>query len=131
MHVEELIEENPSGPAFDADALAHAIKACFACEESCSSCADACLGEESPADMARCIRLDLICADVCGATGRALSRQGTPTGAVTHLLQACRSIAELCAAECGRHEHEHCQLCADACRACVEACSALLEDTGA
>lgn len=130
MHVEELIEENPSGPAFDANDLARAIKACFACEESCSSCADACLGEESPSEMVRCIRLDLICADVCGAMGRALSRQGTPAAAVAQLLVTCRAIAEECATECARHDHEHCQLCADACRACVDACSALLEDTG-
>jgi hypothetical protein len=130
MHVDELIDQSPAPASFDDEMLARAIKACFACEESCSACADACLSEESPADMVDCIRLDLICADVCGATGRALSRQGTPPEAALALLRACLTICELCEAECGGHEHDHCQLCADACRACAAACGALLPAPG-
>jgi hypothetical protein len=131
VHVDELIEENPNAAAFDTAALADAIKACFACEESCSACADACLSEPSPAEMARCIRLDLLCADVCGATGRALSRQGTPPEAVTRLVDACRAICELCRTECAQHDEEHCRLCADACGACAHACEELLASRAA
>jgi hypothetical protein len=28
----------------------------------------------------------------------------------------------MCAHECGMHEHEHCQKCAEACFRCAEAC---------
>ena len=39
-----------------------------------SPCADDCLSEDDHADLVRCIRLDLDCADVCDATGRILTR---------------------------------------------------------
>lgn len=126
MHVEDLIEENPEPAAFDTAALAHAIKAAFACEESCSACADACLGEDDPGAMVRCIRLDLVCADICGTVGRVLSRQGTPPAAVLPLLEACRTVCALCAEECSQHQDEHCRLCAEACNRCADACAALL-----
>ncbi|WP_373711169.1 four-helix bundle copper-binding protein [Jeotgalibaca porci] len=30
----------------------------------------------------------------------------------------------MCADECEKHDHNHCQECAKACRACEEACNA-------
>ncbi|MDQ2679139.1 MAG: four-helix bundle copper-binding protein [Actinomycetota bacterium] len=130
MHVEEMIDDSPASAAFDADLLAEAIKACFACAETCSACADACLSESDVAHMATCIRLDLLCADVCTTVGKALARQGTEPMAIMPLLSACVAICRRCADECGAHgdDHEHCALCADACRRCAEACEALVPE---
>jgi hypothetical protein len=38
------------------------------------------------------------------------------------VLRECIEICQRCADECGKHDHDHCQQCAEACRACVEAC---------
>jgi hypothetical protein len=29
----------------------------------------------------------------------------------------------LCAQECAKHQHDHCQKCAESCRQCADACS--------
>ncbi|WP_276609742.1 four-helix bundle copper-binding protein [Sphingobium sp. MP9-4] len=42
------------------------------------------------------------------------------------MLESCARVCELCAAECSRHEHEHCKLCADMCRECATDCRAAL-----
>jgi hypothetical protein len=129
MNVDELIEDHPTTPSFDRDRLSAAIKACFACEESCTACADACLGEDDVARMAECIRLDLVCADICGTAGRVLARQGTSREVTEHVLRACVAVCQRCAAECGAHaeHHAHCARCAEACSACADACAALLD----
>jgi hypothetical protein len=126
MHVDELIEHHPAPPPFEPELLARAIKACFAAAESSSACADACLSETEVEHLRRCVRLDLISADVASSTGRALARQGTPREATLALVQACARICSQCADECASHDDEHCQRCADACRACEQACTELL-----
>lgn len=48
----------------------------FDCVQSCTACANACLGEDYVAVLRRCISTNLGCADVvCASTGRILSRQ--------------------------------------------------------
>lgn len=79
--------------------------------------------------LVRCIRLDLDCADVCAATGNALSRQSDQElGLTGALLDACREACRVCGEECERHaeHHEHCRVCAEACRRCEQACERLL-----
>jgi hypothetical protein len=44
------------------------------CAQACTACADACLSEQNVADLAKCIRSNLDCADICDTTGRVLSR---------------------------------------------------------
>ena len=61
-----------------------------------------------PADLAKCIRTDLGCADVCEATGRVLYRH-TGYHAETH---------------------EHCRICAEAGRRCEQACRDLIAAPG-
>jgi hypothetical protein len=62
----------------------------FDCVQACSACADACLGEENLQTLARCIRLDLDCADVCNTTGKIFSRQRGFDPAMTGAaLRAC------------------------------------------
>lgn len=126
----EMLETTPSQPQFDRGALTKCIEACFDCGQSCTACADACLGEEMVKELARCIRLDLDCADVCETTGRALSRQLDADPQVTRaFLLACAQACRSCGEECERHAemHEHCRLCAEACRRCEQACNELAD----
>ena len=79
--------------------------------------------------LARCIRLDLDCADICDATGKILSRQtATEPQMLRASLQACAEACRLCAEECENHaeHHEHCRVCAEACRRCEQACNNVL-----
>ena len=126
MVAREILSAHPS-PAGPLDALVACIEDCFACEQACTACADACLAEEQ--DMRRCIRTDLDCADVCGATGRLLSRQTEPAwGLVRAQVESLRTACRTCAEQCEAHadEHAHCRVCAEACRRCERSCDRLL-----
>jgi hypothetical protein len=129
----EMLEAHPGAGQIDFDLLARCIDECFACEQSCTACADADLAEEDFAELRRCARLCLDCADVCGATGRMLTRQ-TDFDAASAMAQvsSCVKACELSAEECERHadHHEHCRLCAEECRRCIDACSAVLDAIG-
>ena len=117
----------------DKAALAQCITACFGCAQACTACADACLSEDMVAEMAKCVRTDLDCADVCEATGRVLSRHtGYDANLTRAVLQACASACKTCGDECESHagHHEHCRLCAEACRRCEAACHTLLTSLG-
>jgi hypothetical protein len=58
----------------DKQALADCIDVCFDCAQTCTACADACLSESMVAELTKCIRTNLDCADICDTTGRLLSR---------------------------------------------------------
>jgi hypothetical protein len=121
----ELLTTHPREATFDAGKLAGTIDTLFGCAQSCTSCADACLGEEDVSTVVRCIRLCTDCADVCLATGRVLSRQTeTDPQVVRVLLDACVTACAACAEECERHaaHHDHCRVCGEECRRCEEAC---------
>ena len=128
-HVSAMLETHPKDlGGVDRRKLAECIEACLACAQTCTACADACLSEDMVAEMRRCIRLNLDCADVCAATGRVLTRRAeTDPALVRSLVEACRAA---CADECEKHAgmHEHCRVCAEACRRCEAACAALLTD---
>ena len=111
------------------DLLAEAIDAALACAQICTACADACLAENSVADLRNCIRTDLDCADICATTAAVVSRRtGSNLGVVKELLTACRIACATCADECDNHVsmHEHCKICAEVCRQCEKACAELL-----
>jgi hypothetical protein len=115
----------------DTPTLQRAIQACLECLAVCSTCADACAGDDNVVELRRCIRLNLDCADVCGATARILSRRGQAAdlSALRALLEACASSCSSCAAECHKHadDHAHCGVCAAACQTCARACQDVLE----
>lgn len=128
-HVKEMLDTHPWPGHVDRDALARCIEECFSCAATCTSCADACLSEEMVAELRKCIRLNLDCADICDVTGRVLTRQteyDAPTSKAQ--LEACREGCRTCAEECERHAemHDHCRICAETCRRCEQACDALL-----
>lgn len=115
------------------EVLARCIEACFACAQTCTACADACLGEEMVAELAKCVRSNLDCADICETTGRVLSRHtGYDANLTRAIVQACAMACKSCGDECTLHagRHEHCRVCAEACRRCEAACRELLAALG-
>jgi hypothetical protein len=129
-HAQQMVQTNPSSAAVDDSTLVECIEACFDCAQACTACADACIGEGDLQMLARCIRLDLDCGDICGTTGRILSRQtATEPQMLQAVLRTCAEACRLCAEECENHaeHHEHCRVCAEACRHCEEACNRVLQ----
>jgi hypothetical protein len=115
----------------DRQKLAAAIDTLIACSQACTACADACLSESMVAELTKCIRIDLDCADICATTARVLSRHtGYDVTVSRDLLEACATACKSCADECETHAgmHEHCRICADTCRACERACRGLLAE---
>jgi hypothetical protein len=113
----------------DRNALARCIDECFTCAQTCTACADACLSEEMVAELTKCVRTNLDCADICDTTGRVLSRHtGYDANLTRAVLDACATACKTCGDECDRHAnmHEHCRICAEACRRCEQACRELL-----
>ena len=124
-----MLATYPAQINLDRTQLAAAIDTLIACSEACTACADACLSEEMVAELTKCIRTNLDCADICATTARVLSRHtGYDANISRTLLEACAVACRTCADECERHAdmHEHCRICADACRACEQACRDLL-----
>ena len=129
-HAQQMVQTNPSQAPVDEATLVECIEACFDCAQACTACADACIGEGDLQMLARCVRLDLDCGDICGTTGRILSRQtATEPQMLQAALQACADACRLCAEECENHaeHHEHCRVCAEACRHCEEACNRVMQ----
>lgn len=95
------------------------IDACNECAAACEHCAAACLQEPDVQMMARCIALDIDCAQVCRVAASMMQRGSTQAG---ELCRVCAEICDACGEECARHAHQHCQQCADACRRCAAEC---------
>ena len=117
----------------DRQRLRECIEACYECAQACTACADACLGEDMVAELTKCIRSNLDCADVCDTTGRVLSRHtGYDANLTRSVLEACATACQACGDECAAHAdmHEHCRVCAEACRRCEAACRELLDALG-
>lgn len=102
-----------------------ALRAAAECVEVTTSCADACLAEDSAASMRGCIRSCLDAADVNTALVRVLPRATEPANATLRTLltaaaQACRDCAERCRLHADAHDH--CRVCAEVCEQTAEAC---------
>jgi len=113
----------------DAGVLAATIDALSDCAQACIADTEADLSEQNLAEMVKCIRLCLNCADVCAATRGVVTRQAEYDGNVTRpLLEACIAICKSCGDECARHAPHmpHCRVCEQACRRCEQACRELL-----
>lgn len=99
--------------------FASCIEACNACADACDMCTAACLGEQDVKMMARCIALDIDCAQLCRLAAAVMARGGE---AARKICGACAAVCEMCAQECGKHPAQHCQDCAAACRRCAQEC---------
>ncbi len=83
----QMLETYPQSlGGVDQEKLRACIEACFECAQACTACADACLSEDRVAELTKCIRTDLDCADICETTGGCCP--GTP---VTTLTSPARS----------------------------------------
>ena len=133
-HVNAMLDTHPKDlGGIDRQKLAECIEACFACAQTCTACADACLSEDMVAELTKCIRTNLDCADLCEATGRVLSRHtGYDANITLDAIRACQMACKACADECEQHAsmHEHCRICAEACRRCEAACAELVASLG-
>ena len=128
-YAKQMLDTYPRDFNLDADLLAGAIDALSDCAQACTADADDDLSEQNIAEMVKCIRLCLDCADVCAATVGVTSRQTEYDAGVTRpLLEACAATCKSCGDECERHahRHEHCRVCAEACGRCEQACRELL-----
>ncbi|MBS9525463.1 four-helix bundle copper-binding protein [Litoribacter alkaliphilus] len=89
------------------------------CAAACEHCMDSCLSEDNVQHMVACIKTDRDCAKICQLTA---SFVASGSRHAQHLIKECIEICNECAAECEKHDHDHCKQCAKACRECVEAC---------
>ena len=129
MHTKEMISTHPDVGGNVNKALIEAIEEAYACAQTCTSCADACLAEKMVMELRQCIRLNLDCADVCAASATLANRRtGSNEEVIRKMLEACITACRLCGEECQRHAsmHEHCRICADSCRRCEAACQSAL-----
>lgn len=98
------------------------IDACYACAVACDHCAASCLQEQDVKMMARCIALDMDCAQICRMAAAYMSRGSEFAGAI---CRACADVCQACGEECGKHQAQHCQECAQACRRCADECRSM------
>ncbi|WP_336973042.1 four-helix bundle copper-binding protein [Sphingobium aromaticiconvertens] len=125
MSIHAMIALHPDVGSDFNELLATAAQRAMCCTALCTSCADACVAENM--DMRQCVRSCLDCADICTAAGRlAVRRTGQNIEALRLMLESCARVCELCAEECSRHDHGHCELCAEMCRECAKDCRAAL-----
>src|SRR6266481_271320 len=106
--VRAMFRSHPAQPAHS-DTISRCIDACFNCVETCTACADACLSEAQVERLVACVRVNLDCAAVCGATGSVLVRANK--AGMRQLLEAqlttCIAFCRGCADECDRHAEAH------------------------
>jgi hypothetical protein len=129
MYTEQMIATHPDVQGNVNRALVAAIDELYACAQTCTACADACIGEPTATALRQCVRLNLDCADVCAATATLSSRRtGSNEEVLRRMLDACVAACRVCEAECQRHaqHHDHCRLCAEACQRCERACQQAL-----
>ena len=117
MQVREMISTHPDVQGNTADAVITFIEESYACAQTCTACADACLAEEMVAELRQCIRLNLDCADICAAAGAMASRRtGSNEAVLAAAIRACAEACRRCGDECQSRaeKHEHCRICAEA-----------------
>ena len=73
--------------------------------------------------MAKCIALDMDCADICRLAAATMARESPH---VNYVCELCARICESCAQECMSHAADHCQDCAEACKRCASLCRDML-----
>lgn len=98
------------------------ITACNQCAAACDYCAASCLKEQDVKAMARCIALDMDCAELCRSAAAFMARGSEFAESI---CKACAEICDACAQECAKHKMDHCQRCAQACRRCAEECRSM------
>ncbi len=99
------------------------IDALTACIVQCNYCASACLDGDHVKMMAKCIKTDIICAEICSATLKLVAMDAS---LAKEMVKLCQKSCKECGDDCAKHDHQHCKDCAEACKKCEEACKAYL-----
>lgn len=102
--------------------LQSCIEACYSCAATCDTCASSCLQEEDVKMMAKCIALDVDCAEICRLAAGYMARGSRLANSI---CKACAEVCDACAEECAKHEAQHCKDCADTCRRCAQECRSM------
>lgn len=90
------------------------------CIAECIHCSTACSEEKEAHMLAKCVKLNNDCAEICQLAVSYLCRDSENADS---LLEECAKVCEACATECEKHNHmEHCRRCAEVCRKCADAC---------
>ena len=90
------------------------------CVSECIHCSTSCSEEKDAQMLAKCVKLNNDCAEICQMAVAYLCRGSENTDSI---LEECAKVCESCAKECEKHSHlEHCKRCAEVCRKCAEAC---------
>ena len=111
-----MVQENPMAH----EHFKSCISACNDCAVACEHCAASCLAEQDVAKMARCIRLDIDCAEICRLAVGYMARGSELAADVCEL---CASICDACAQECDKlKDDEVCKATAKSCRDCAKMC---------
>jgi hypothetical protein len=87
--------------------------------QACNHCAAECLRGPDLQMMARCIALDIDCAEACQFAASVMGRAGENARTVCTM---CAEMCRRCGEECAKHKEDHCRECAEACRRCAEEC---------
>ena len=81
--------------------------------------AAACLLDADASEMSVCISLNQQCAALCRVTAQLLAAQSE----LSEQLCTITSMAcQLAGWECQKHQHPHCQTCAEICLQCADSC---------
>lgn len=99
------------------------IDACNACADACDSCAALNLQVPDTKVLARCIKLNIDCAQLCRVTAGFLAR-GSELAA--SICEACIKACEDCREECAQYSMSHCKECEAACHLCANECERML-----
>lgn len=95
------------------------IDACLRCASICNHCAICCTEDEDVQMMAKCIQLDMECAEICYASAKLMS---LGSDRAKDICLICADVCNECANECSKHDNEHCRECSRTCRNCSEQC---------
>lgn len=122
LHIDDLLIDPTSGDFMLHQKYAACIEACNSCAVACNDCAAACLQEPDVKMMARCIAMDIDCAQLCAVAAAMMARGSDHAGAICAI---CAEVCQACGDECAKHDMEHCRQCARACHACADACRSM------
>src|SRR6266508_3707181 len=91
-----MLDVYPGGLLLGKQLLTRSIETCLECTQAGTACSDADLGEQMVADLAKCARLNLDCADMCETTARVLTRQtGYDRDMTRAVVQACAQACRM------------------------------------
>ncbi|MEX5303654.1 four-helix bundle copper-binding protein [Kocuria sabuli] len=138
--IRRALMTHPAAPEIsrqERSAESECLEACIEAAQICLVAADACVEEDTVAELRECLRAEQDCAAVCTATAQVLARLGFPEptdgrAVLVPLLEACRAAARAGREACSRRAeaYEHCALAAEACQRCEQACAELLARRG-